>query len=100
ALDSLAVLEFQESGRDRIDLLREAAQLAPKDWSIQRRYIGHLDERGETAEAIRELRALLQTQWYRADSWTLLGQLLQKINQPGFARAAFAQAADYDVHAR
>src|SRR5207237_602135 len=100
ALDSLAVLEFQENGRDRVDLLREAAQLAPKNWAIQKRYIAHLDERGETIEAIRELRALLETQWFRADSWALLGQLLRKINQPDLARDAFARTAAFDMHWR
>lgn len=98
ALEKLAVLDWQERRENRVDLLREAARLAPKNWEIQKRYITDLDERGETAEAVRELRALLERQPFRADSWEMLGKLLVKIHRPDLAAAAHARAAELDVH--
>jgi tetratricopeptide (TPR) repeat protein len=98
ALQSLAVLEWQRNQTDRIDLLKKAAQIAPKNWAVQKRYITHLDERGETLDAVNALRAVLERQPFRADSWKLLADLLAKIGQPDFAAAARARAAELDVH--
>ena len=48
--------------------------------------------------AVRELQTCLQTQWYRAESWELLGQLLTRIGMPNEAAVAHRQASAYDVH--
>jgi len=98
ALQNLAILEYQQKGVDRIDLLRKAAELDPDNWEIQKRYITHLAERSEIPEAIRVLRQVLDRQPWRAESWQLLGDLLTKVNQGQLANDAYAWAADYDVH--
>lgn len=98
AMQDLAVLEYKQSGRDRVDLLRESAALAPKDWSIQKRYLGHLDERGETKNAIVELQKILASQWWRGDSWRLLGDFWMRERQLDSARRAYLRAAQLDVH--
>lgn len=98
ALQSIAVLDYQEKGADRVDLLRKAAELEPQNWPIQRRYIMRLAERGELENAMRTLKVVIDRQPYRADSWKLLGDLLTKANLPKLAGAAYAWAEDYDVH--
>ena len=100
ALQNLAVLEYQERGADRADLLREAALLAPKNWSIQKRYIAHLAERGksDTLRAIGELRDLVAREPWRAESWRLLGDLWVSAGQFDSAHRAYARAAELDVH--
>ncbi len=98
ALQDLAVLEYQETRRDRLDLLQEAAALEPKNWAIRKRCILHLDELGRTTEAIAELRRVLDDQPYRAESWRLMGELLEKASQADMARRAYEVAAAYDVH--
>ena len=57
-----------------------------------------MDESGATPAAIHELQTCLQTQWYRAESWQLLGQLLTKAGLVNEAAIAQRQAAAYDVH--
>ncbi len=98
AIQDLAVLEFKENGKDRVDLLAQAAQSAPKNWAIQKRYIGHLDERGETARAIAELQRVLQTQWWRAESWSMLGDLWMHAGMRDSAFRAYEHALELDVH--
>jgi hypothetical protein len=39
----------------------------------------------------------LQTQWYRADSWKLLSELLSKTGRAPEAAEALAQARRYDL---
>lgn len=100
ALQNLAVLEYQERGADRADLLREAAQLAPKNWAIQKRYLSHLAERSRSDRdrAIAELRALLLREPWRGESWQLLGDLWLGANQPDSAHRAYSRAAALDIH--
>ena len=97
ALQNLAVLEYQQSHADRVDLLREAAALAPKNWDIQKRYIGHLAERGEIPRAISELRELAARQPFRAESWRMLGDLRLQAGETDFARRSYERAAALDV---
>ena len=92
ALVNRAVLESRESGRDRVDLLREAAEVNPRFWPLRKRYIGHLIERGETELALQQLREVLGDQPFRAETWELLAKALEKIGQPELAQAATAQA--------
>jgi tetratricopeptide (TPR) repeat protein len=98
ANELLAVLENKEHHRADLLRLRLAARTGMPDWSIERRYIKVLDEVGSTPAALNELRHCLATQWYRAESWQLLGQLLAKTGQNADSTAAFNQARDYDVH--
>lgn len=100
ALQNLATLEYLESGKDRIDLLWEAADLAPKNWAIQKKFLLHLAERGHRKEAIKGLRSLLETQSYRAESWEVLGDLLRKEGEGDLANAAYKEASLRDVHWR
>lgn len=98
AYELLALLEHKEKGR--VDLLRFrlAARTGPPNWSIEKRYVEVLDQSGETNTAIAELESCLATQWYRAESWQLLSELLTKAGQPDLAARAKSHAEDYDVH--
>jgi Flp pilus assembly protein TadD len=92
ALVNLAVLEFRESGRDRVDLLREAAEINPRFWPLRKRYIAHLIERGETELALRQLREVLGNQPFRAETWELLAKVFDQIGKPELAQMAMRQA--------
>ncbi len=96
-IQARAILDHLETGRDTAGLLREAVTVAPKNWTIRKRWIEHLDERGQTAEAARELRDLLGREPFRSESWLLLGRYLEKLAQPTAAVAAYGQAAERDV---
>lgn len=98
AHELLALLEFKE--HDRVDLMRFrlASRTGPPNWRIERRYIEVLDQSGATPNAINELRSVLKTQWYRAESWQLLSELLTKIGRTQEAAIAMEQAWNYDVH--
>ena len=96
-LQARAILEHLETGRDTSDLLLEAIAAAPRRWAIHKRYIEHLDERGATAQAARELRDFLAREQFRAESWRLLGQFLEKLAQPAAAAAAYHRATMLDV---
>jgi tetratricopeptide (TPR) repeat protein len=98
AHELLALLEFKE--HDRVDLMRFrlASRTGPSNWRIERRYIEVLDQSGATSNAINELRSCLRTQWYRAESWQLLSELLAKTGHPQEAAVAMEQAWNYDVH--
>ena len=98
AYELLAVLEHKETGH--LDLLRFrlAARTGPPQWSIEKRYVEVLDQSGDTPAAIVELKSCLAAQWYRAESWQLLSELLAKIGHEAEAAEAKACAEAYDVH--
>jgi tetratricopeptide (TPR) repeat protein len=98
AHELIAVLDNKEKGHADPLRLRLAARTGPPNWSIEKRYVRFLDEIGATDAAIRELQTCLRTQWYRAESWQLLGQLLTKTGLPNDAAIARRQAVAYDVH--
>lgn len=98
AYELLAVLENKETGHANVLRMRLAARSGPVNWSIEKRYVKVLDETGATEAAIYELRLCLATQWYRADSWQLLSELLAKSGRAAEAAKALAQAHSYDVH--
>jgi protein O-mannosyl-transferase len=98
AHELLAVLEYKQNGHVDLMRLRLAARTGPPNWRIERRYIEVLDEGGATKAAIKELLGCLRSQWYRAESWQLLGKLLAKAGRPDEAADALAQARAYDVH--
>ena len=93
-----AALEHLESGRDSGDLLRDALHLAPRNWSIRKQYVEYRLDHGDHEAAIRELRDFLRTEGFRAESWKLMGQILESINRRDLALNAYRQAADRDVH--
>lgn len=97
ALQIAAVLDYLERGADRVDLLREAAQIPPARWAAWQRYLVHLAERGELPRAIHELRELVRRQPWRAASWRMLGDLWLRASQTESARRAFRRAAELDV---
>ncbi len=98
AQELLTVLENKENGRANLHRLRLATRKGTPNWWIEKRYIKLLDETGDMAAAMRELKSCLRRDWYRAESWQLLGQLLQKAGRQDKAELAFSQAHAYDVH--
>ncbi len=91
-------LEFRESQKDPTARFAAAVDLAPRSWSIRKRYLMALDQTGRRKIALRELGALLDREPFRADSWRLMGELLKKEEQPDLAVVAFRRAAALDVH--
>jgi tetratricopeptide (TPR) repeat protein len=98
ALDDLAVLEFQAYRHDPIDLLKKAAELAPDDWSIQKRYIMHMIERGDVSKSMTTLIAMVQDKPWRADGWRLLGENWVRLGQFDSAARAYRKAIALDAH--
>jgi tetratricopeptide (TPR) repeat protein len=98
AYELLALLEHKEKGRVDLMRFRLAARTGPPNWSIEKRYIEVLDQSGDTGAALAELKSCLTTQWYRAESWQLMSELLVKAGQPVLAARAKSRAGDYDVH--
>jgi tetratricopeptide (TPR) repeat protein len=98
AHELLAVLDNKEKGQADLMRMRLAARTGPPDWSIEKRYIRLLDETGLTAQAIGEAEHCLGTDWYRADTWKLYAQLLQKAGKGDPAAIAMEKARAYDVH--
>jgi len=98
AYELLAVLEHKETGRVDPMRFRLAAHTGPPNWSIEKRYIEVLEQSAGTPAAIAELKACLATQWYRAESWQLLSQLLTKAGHATEAAWAKKRAEAYDVH--
>lgn len=97
AHELLTVLAHKEDGTVDLMRMRLASRTGPPNWSIEKRYIKLMDESGMTARAIAELQQVLQNQWYRAESWQLLAQLLRKAGRIAEADAALAQAHRLDV---
>ena len=98
AHELLAVLEYKESGKIDLSQFQLAARTGPPNWSIEKRYVEALDQSGATPAAITELKSCLTTQWYRAESWQLLSELLGKAGYATEAAAAKERAEAYDVH--
>lgn len=98
ANELLAVLDLRETGLVNVMRFQRAARTPPPDWSIERRYVQALDQSGSTRDAIAELRSCLVKQWYRAESWQFLSELLTKDGQPTEAAEALAYAKAFDVH--
>ena len=98
AHELLAVLENKETGNVNVLRMRLASRTGPPDWAIERRYIKVLTESGFPERAIAELKIILGTQWYRAESWQMLSELLGKTGQTEAAARADSIARDFDVH--
>lgn len=98
AHELLAILESKQTGNVNLLRLRLAARSGPPDWAIERRYIKALEESGSSDRAITELKACLRTQWYRAETWQMLSELLAKTGQKNAALHTRAVAKQFDVH--
>jgi tetratricopeptide (TPR) repeat protein len=98
AHELLAILENKETGNVNVLRMRLASRTGPPDWAIEKRYVKVLHESGSADRAIAELKLCLGTQWYRAESWQLLSELLAKTGQNQAAARAHALAQDFDVH--
>jgi len=98
AYELMTVLENKETGHANMLRMRLAARTGVASWAIEKRYVKVLDESGASAAAVNELRGCLAMQWYRADSWQLLSELLTKGGYATEAAVALAQAQAYDVH--
>lgn len=97
ALERLAALEYQQNHTRDLGLLAKAAKMEPDNWEIQSTYIKTLADDGQVRLAEQTLRDLLETQWYRADSWKLMGDLLTVERRDDLAAAAYDEASRYDV---
>jgi predicted Zn-dependent protease len=98
AHELLAVLAHKENGTSDLQRMRLASRTGPPNWTIQKRYVKLLAENGATDRAIDELKRILVTQWYRADTWRMLAELLASNGQGAAAVEALKRAHDYDVH--
>lgn len=98
AEESLAVLENRETGQVNLLRLRLAARIGPANWAIEQRYIKALADLNFPDRAIHELKTCLVAAPYRAESWQMMSELLQRIGRPNEAAAARAEAEADDVH--
>src|SRR5438067_6676967 len=98
AEEMLAMVEQKEKGLINLLRLRLASRTDPPSWSIMRRYLAALAVSGQIEKAVTELRIVLATEWYRAESWQLLSQYLTRLGKPDEAAKAWAQAHAFDVH--
>jgi Flp pilus assembly protein TadD len=98
AEEMLAMVEQKEKSQINLSRLRLATQTNPPSWAIMRRYLAGLAVTGQLPEAVAELQVLLQTEWYRAESWQLLSEYLTRLGQTEKANAAQAKARALDVH--
>jgi Tfp pilus assembly protein PilF len=98
AQELFGIVELKEHGNVDERRFHLASRTGPPNWRLERRYIEVLDQTGNTPAAIRELTKVLQTQWYRAESWQMLSRLLSKNGPTREATQALEQAKDYDVH--
>jgi tetratricopeptide (TPR) repeat protein len=92
------VLANKEKGEMDVIRMRLASRTGPPNWAIEKRYIKLLAETGNLSGAIAEARTVARNEWYRAETWQLLGELLQRAGRSSDAAIAFAQARAYDVH--
>jgi tetratricopeptide (TPR) repeat protein len=98
AEESLAVLENRESGTVDLVRLRLAARLGPDDWMIEKRYVKALADLNFPERAIAELQTCLAIAPYRAESWQMMHELLQRTGRPNEAAIALSMAEANDVH--
>jgi len=98
AHELLAVLEYKEHGQVDLLRLRLASRTGTPQWSIEKRYVQALDGSGQRGAALVELENCLRTEWYRAETWQLFGNILNKAGIKDKAAIAFSSARAYDVH--
>lgn len=77
-----AALDFAEKKIDPAPGYRAAADLQPLNWPLRQRCLVALAQTGHQVEAVKELRAFLGTQDFRAEPWLLLARLLPEMADP------------------
>ena len=92
-----AGLENAAAGQDPEASLRQAIELAPRNWGIWKKYIEYLHDSGRPQEALRELQGFLKDHDFRAETWKMLGEMLEEQHQPSLAMEAYREAAARDV---
>jgi hypothetical protein len=92
------VLENRETGKVDLMRLRLAARLGPVDWMIEKRYVKALADLNFPERAIAELQTCLAIAPYRAESWQMMNELLQRTGRPNEAAVALSMAEANDVH--
>lgn len=92
------VLHHHERGETDLVRMRLAARTGPPFWPVEKRYVRALAENGMVAAAVSELRTVLSREPFRAESWELLGELLERGGDRAEAAQAFAMANELDVH--
>ncbi|MFL6538060.1 MAG: tetratricopeptide repeat protein [Chthoniobacterales bacterium] len=92
------ILDNQESGKVDLMRMRLASRTGVASWPIEKRYVRLLAENGALAAAIAETKGVLKTDWYRAETWELLGELCVRAGMQKDAAEAFERAHAYDVH--
>ena len=98
AEEMLAMVEQKEQGQINLLRLHLALRTDPPSWAIMRRYLAGLAVSGQLPKAVAELRVLLKTEWYRAESWRLLSEYLTRLGHFKEAAQAMEQARAFDVH--
>jgi cytochrome c-type biogenesis protein CcmH/NrfG len=93
-----AAMAAPRSSAQALDLLEKAATLAPDRWPIRRRHLEALEKSGQRDETIRRLRLELNTEPFRAETWSWLGDLLAQTRKTEESQAAFQRATELDVH--
>jgi len=98
AEEMLAMVEQREKGEIDLVRLRMASRTDPPSWPIMRRYLAGLVVSDQLPRAVVELQIVLQTEWYRAESWQLLSEYLTRLGRTDEAAKALSQAHAFDVH--
>ncbi len=97
ALVLRAAIAEAQTGRPQIALLAQAADAAPRNWSICRRLPLKLVAIGKPNSAYEDILRQNNVRPYRADAWRLLGQIAEKLGQPAIAARAYGEAANRDT---
>jgi tetratricopeptide (TPR) repeat protein len=92
-----ATLENAESGADPGNLLHRALDLAPDNWSLQKRYIEYLQRSQQLPQALSTLHQFMKRHLFRAESWRMLAAMLEQQHQPDYALQAWREAAQRDI---
>ena len=68
------------------------------NWAIEKRYIKALADLSFPDRAIAELKTCLAVAPYRAESWQMMSELLQRTGRPNEAAIALSEAEANDIH--
>ena len=96
ALVLRAAIAEAKSGQPQIKLLADAADAAPRNWSICRRLPLTLVAIGKPERAYADILRHNNVRPYRADAWRLLGQIAEQLGDKAVAARAYGEAANCD----
>lgn len=92
-----ATLAAQDRQEDPEALLQEALRQAPANWPLRKRHAESIAAAGNFPAATRELVDFLRVYSFRAESWKLLGKILESSGASPEARSAYGEALRRDV---